>query len=76
MQIKAPYDDLFVPQKFAAEMADRLHIRLLDPLPYLREYGDGDPLFYDQCHFTERGNKVMSGFLVPQLRDWKNSNSR
>ena len=76
VQIGVPSMDLFVPQKSAAAMADRLRIRLLDPLSYLRDNIDKDYLYYDQCHFTALGNKAMSDFLVPRLKEWVNTRAK
>ena len=70
VQIREPYKNLFVPQKFASSMADRKHIRLLDPLLYLRDYSNNGRLFYDQCHLTELGNRAVADFLVPPLQKW------
>ena len=62
------------PQRRLGEVAGRLHVPLLDLLPSLREAerrGLG-PLFYDQCHHTPAGSRVVAEQLLPFIRD--NSN--
>ncbi|MOA19725.1 hypothetical protein D3C78_1401290 [compost metagenome] len=48
------------------EAARRCNVRILDPLPYLCSEGrcrgakDGRPLYYDDDHLSEYGNKLLT----------------
>ena len=53
------------PQQRLRAVAARLEVPLLDLLPVLRsEWKDsGAPLFYDHCHHTPRGNRIIARTL-------------
>jgi hypothetical protein len=58
------------PQRRLAESAQRLGIPVLDLLPALRaaaRRGDG-PLFYDVCHHTPAGSRVVAETILEFLR--------
>lgn len=50
------------PQRRAATIAQELGIPILDMLPYLREEWNDrkKPLFFDHCHYTPYGHKILS----------------
>jgi len=58
------------PQRRLAESAQRLGLPVLDLLPALRaaaRRGDG-PLFYDVCHHTPEGSRVVAETILEFLR--------
>lgn len=58
------------PQQLGEDVARRLSLKYLDPLPFLRSLKEPDQLIYDQCHFTALGNKAIADYLVPHLEAW------
>jgi lysophospholipase L1-like esterase len=60
-----------VPQEFFAAMCGRLELHCLDLLPPLRAHrqSTGDPVLYDQCHFTPIGHRIVAEALVATLED-------
>jgi hypothetical protein len=74
--VRYQVDATFVPdepQQRFQEMARALGVPSLDLLPFLREQArlSGEPLFYDHCHHTARGSRVIAeriwAFLQPNL---------
>jgi hypothetical protein len=64
-QIELPetINGLFRPQELARQMANRLNLELLDPLPDLRSLKNKEGIYYDQCHFTVGGNLEFARYL-------------
>ena len=58
------------PQARLREIADRLRIPLLDCLPVLRAVHQvkTEAIFYDQCHHTPYGNRLLAGHIKTFLR--------
>lgn len=64
-----PYDE---PQQYFHAMAERLGLKPLDLLPFLREQWQQAPtraLFYDQCHYTPAGYEALGPYVADFLRD-------
>jgi lysophospholipase L1-like esterase len=62
------------PQRRLREITDGLSVPLLDLLPRLRdEYArsgtTGAPMFFDQCHPTPRGSRIVARAVYDFLRD-------
>ena len=70
VELSPSADSLFYPQELARQMSVKLNIGLLDPLTFFRAQESASDIYYDQCHFSPRGNKVMSEFLFPKLEEW------
>jgi len=58
------------PQRRLREVAGALGVPLLDLLPVLREAHrrQPEPLFYDHCHHTPRGSRVVADAVLAFLR--------
>jgi len=58
------------PQKRLARSTEALGIATLDLLPALRAaaHDGGEPLFYDVCHHTPAGSRVIAGAIAEFLR--------
>ena len=56
------------PQDDLAAFAGKNGIKLLNLLPLLRPAAAKEKLFYDNCHYTPRGNEVVAGFILDFLR--------
>ena len=68
LQVEAPVlDD--TPQRSARTLVGGLDLPMIDLLPALREAHrqDGEPLFFDQCHHTERGAAVVAAAMYDGL---------
>jgi hypothetical protein len=68
-QVEAGFDTS-QPQQQLAHTARRLAVPLLDLLPVLRDLqrkGEG-PLFYDQCHHTPRGSRLLAETIFAWLQ--------
>jgi lysophospholipase L1-like esterase len=63
------------PQQYLGELAARLDVPCLDILPRLRQAhaAGGTPLFYDHCHHTPEGNRIIAAaiyeFLARELAE-------
>ncbi len=69
-QVEATFLEDF-PQKMLLSTTKPLNIPLLDLLPILRttHSSDGKRLFYDQCHHTPFGQKIIAKEVFEFLRD-------
>jgi lysophospholipase L1-like esterase len=56
------------PQDDLAAFAQSHGIKLLNLLPLLRPAAAKERLFYDNCHYTPRGNEVVAGLILDFLR--------
>jgi hypothetical protein len=65
-QFKSPIVDQ--PQDDLAAFAEKNGIKLLNLLPLLRAPAAKEKLFYDNCHYTPRGNEVVAGLILDFLR--------
>jgi hypothetical protein len=65
--VAADLDD--TPQRLARTLAGDLEVPLIDLLPVLRKArrAGAEPLFFDQCHHTERGAAVVGAALYESL---------
>ena len=68
-QVKAAFVSDW-PQRRLEETATKLGIPLLDLLPALRTtaHRDSEPLFYDVCHHTPAGSRVIAEAIAGFLR--------
>jgi lysophospholipase L1-like esterase len=71
LQVRAEFlED--TPQRYAKRIAAELDIPVLDLLPILREADDTNALFYDHCHYTPAGNRLVAeaiwAFLLENAR--------
>jgi hypothetical protein len=68
-QVDAEFVNDF-PQRKLRELAERMGVPLLDLLPPLRSAARGAkaPLFYDQCHYTAEGSRVVAALTWDFLR--------
>ena len=50
------------PQKFFKQMTERINVPALDLLPVFRKawQSSNEPIFYDVCHHTPRGSKIVA----------------
>ena len=66
------------PQRRLREITRTLGVPLLDVLPVLREEhakstGAEPPMFFDQCHLTPRGSRIVARAVYEFLRDTANA---
>jgi hypothetical protein len=72
-QVKANFVE-DTPQRFLATEAKKLGIKTADTLPALRNSWHNNPnneLFYDQCHLTEAGSRVVAKELISLVESSK-----
>ena len=69
-QVEAGFLDDY-PQAQLRKIAGKIDVPVLDLLPPLREMWmkSREPLFYDQCHYTEYGNEAVAGLILAFLRE-------
>jgi lysophospholipase L1-like esterase len=67
VEINKAFDGLEYPQEQFRHLTERMAIPVYDLLPYLRKFRD-KKLFYDQCHLTPGGNRIVAEALVSWLR--------
>lgn len=65
-QFKSPIIDQ--PQDHLVAFAKQNGIKILNLLPLLRPVGAKEKIFYDQCHYTPRGNEVVAHLILDFLR--------
>ncbi|MCB0334125.1 MAG: SGNH/GDSL hydrolase family protein [Bdellovibrionales bacterium] len=68
VEAQEPVENLFYPQEKMKKLALEIQIPFIDPLPQLIAHR-GEDLFADQCHYTSRGNEILSEVLVPYFLD-------
>ena len=56
------------PQKMWAQFATEHNIPFVDYLPLMRKHRE-KKLYYDHCHPTPQGNKIMGEWLKPQITE-------
>ncbi|MFO0984381.1 MAG: SGNH/GDSL hydrolase family protein [Planctomycetota bacterium] len=75
VQVEAQFVEDY-PQRQLRRICAEHGLLLLDLLPTLRQayQTSSEPLFYDDCHHTARGNDVIADrilpFILEQLRTW------
>lgn len=59
-----------VPQTYFSNMCSELQIPCLDLLPQLKTVDsiDKEPIHYDFCHLTPRGNRIAAELIAPWLK--------
>jgi len=59
------------PQRQARKVAQEMQVEILDLLPELRREKETSsvPLFYDHCHYTPHGNRVVATKIYEFLAD-------
>ncbi len=62
------------PQRRIKQVARDLDIPILDVLPIVRRASDKDALFYDHCHYTPLGNRVIAEEILQFIQ--QNANVR
>jgi hypothetical protein len=72
-QVEAP-ERFDYPQRRLREITHGLGVPLLDLLPplrdeYARSGATGPPIFFDQCHLTPRGSRIVARVVYEFLRD-------
>lgn len=69
-QVQTEFVDDY-PQKQLADIARDLDVPLLDLLPLLREHwqDNEERLFFDQCHHTPLGSKLVANWIAEFLMD-------
>ncbi len=55
------YEDSFDPASAAAQCA------VIDPVPWLKKQDDLKDLFFDTCHPTAKGTRLLAGYIAEKL---------
>ncbi len=67
-QVQANIDDAFIsqPQRALADFCKKCRIPFLDMLPLLRARKK-EPIFFDHCHFSPKGHKLVADAILDFL---------
>jgi len=68
LQVSAEFVEDY-PQRRVARIADGLDIPVLDLLPILRAQSGVETLFYDHCHYTPAGNRLVAEEILSFIHD-------